>query len=56
MWIAAWQSREDLNDAGTDSDIFVSRSTDDGVSWSTSQALNSNATTDLGDDLFGHEE
>ena len=57
MWIAVWQSREDVNNTSTDdSDIFYSRSTDDGVSWNASQALNSNATTDLGDDLFGHEE
>jgi Neuraminidase (sialidase) len=56
IWIAVWQSREDLYDADIDSDIFFSRSTDDGVSWSASQALNSNASTDLGDDLFGHEE
>jgi hypothetical protein len=56
MWIAVWQSREDLSDAGIDSDIFFSRSTDDGVSWSASQALNSNATADTGNDLFGHEE
>jgi Neuraminidase (sialidase) len=55
-WIAAWQSREDLNDADIDSDIFFSRSVDDGASWSASQALNTNASTDLGDDLFGHEE
>jgi hypothetical protein len=55
-WIAVWQSREDLNNVGIDSDIFFSRSTDDGASWSASQALNSNASTDFGDDLFGHEE
>jgi hypothetical protein len=56
MWIAVWQSREDLNDAGIDSDIFFSRSTDDGATWSASQPLNSNAATDTGNDLFGHEE
>jgi Neuraminidase (sialidase) len=56
MWIAVWQSREDLNDAGIDYDIFFSRSTDDGATWSASQALNSNTTTDTGNDLFGHEE
>jgi Neuraminidase (sialidase) len=56
VWIAIWQSRENLDDAGIDSDIFFARSTDDAVSWGASQALNSNATTDLGDDLFGHEE
>jgi Neuraminidase (sialidase) len=55
-WIAVWQSREDLNGAGTDSDIFFSQSADDGANWSVSQALNSNAATDLGNDLFGHEE
>jgi hypothetical protein len=56
IWVVAWFSNEDLGGAGGDDDIFFSRSTNDGVSWSVSQALNSNATTDLGEDLFGHEE
>jgi Neuraminidase (sialidase) len=57
MWIAAWHSWEDVNGTGnSDSDIFFSRSTDDGATWSASQAVNSNATTDQGNDLFGHTE
>ena len=57
VWIAAWHSWEDVNGTGnSDSDIFFSRSTDDGATWSASQAVNSNATTDQGDDLFGHTE
>lgn len=50
-WIIAWES--DQNAAGTsgpDRDIFFSRSTDAGQSWSVPSALNSNATTDSGSD------
>lgn len=56
VWVAAWQSREDVGGVDTDSDIFFSRSTDSGASWSNSQALNSNAATDFGDDRFGDED
>ena len=52
-WVAVWQSRENLGGtAGTDYDIFFSRSTDDGATWSAVQTLNSNATTDTGGDAF----
>jgi len=51
QWIAVWESDENLNGAaGTDKDIFVSRSTDDGETWSLPQTLNSNATDDSGYD------
>ena len=43
IWIVVWESREDLGGIGTDSDIFVSRSTDNGVSWKAPEVLNSNA-------------
>ncbi len=50
-WIAVWQSRDELGGTlGTDSDIFVSRSTDAGVTWSAPGALNTNAASDSGDD------
>jgi len=51
-WVAAWHSTVNLNDmAGTDFDIFVARSTDNGVTWSVPALLNTNGTTDSGDDL-----
>ena len=50
-WVAVWSSAENPADPdGTDSDIFVSRSTDDGVTWSAAQTLNSNAGSDSGSD------
>jgi hypothetical protein len=46
-WIAAWSSDDDLSGTiGTDFDNLFSRSTDDGVSWSSPAALNINAATD----------
>lgn len=49
--IAVWVSNEDLNGtAGTDLDLFLSRSTDEGSSWSTVTLLNSNGDGDVGDD------
>jgi hypothetical protein len=49
-WVTVWQSNENLGGAGTDDDIFVSRSTDNGASWSAAALLNSTATTDSGND------
>jgi BNR repeat-like domain len=52
-WVAVWSSIEDLGGTvGLDWDIFVSRSTDNGLTWSTMATLNTNAGTDLGDDEF----
>jgi hypothetical protein len=52
-WIAVWQSRDDLGGTiGTDDDILVSRSTDNGATWTTVQPLNTNAGTDSGDDYW----
>jgi hypothetical protein len=51
-WVAVWYSSEDLSATiGTDWDILVSRSTDNGLSWSAPQALNTNANSDSGNDL-----
>ena len=44
--ITAWFTYEDLDGAGTDPDIFFSRSTNGGETWSAPQLLNSNAATD----------
>ncbi len=49
-WIVVWES---LTIPG-DWDIFVARSTNNGVSWSTVAALNTNAATDSGDDINVH--
>lgn len=58
-WVAVWQSRENLCSVsyslppiciGTDEDILVSRSDDNGVTWSAPAALNTNAVTDSGND------
>lgn len=52
-WVCVWESEETLGGTlATDMDIFVSRSTDGGVSWTGPVPLNSNAATDgqFGDD------
>jgi hypothetical protein len=51
-WVAVWRSRENLGGTiGTDFDIFVSRSTDNGLKWSRPVALNTNADSDAGNDV-----
>jgi hypothetical protein len=50
-WIVVW---EVLGGAGGDRDIFFSRSTDNGYSWTSSAALNKNASSDSGDDRDPH--
>ena len=49
-WIVAWDSDDDHAGAGTDSDIFMSRSTDSGLTWSPLTFLNSTAGSDIGID------
>ena len=50
-WIAAWTSGDSFGGAfGGDSDIFFSRSTNNGRSWSHPVPLNVNASQDWGDD------
>lgn len=55
-WVAVWTSEHNLpltaaTSAGTDTDIFVAISTDNGASWTLPDALNTNAGTDVGDDV-----
>ncbi|NOX56608.1 MAG: hypothetical protein GXP27_19625, partial [Planctomycetes bacterium] len=51
-WIAVWQSNDSLGGTiGTDYDILISRSTNNGRTWSAPVALNTNAATDSADDL-----
>jgi hypothetical protein len=46
-WIVAWRSNDDLSGTiGVEGDILFSRSTDQGVSWSWPEPLNSDADTD----------
>jgi hypothetical protein len=50
-WVVVWGSDDSLGDTiGTDYDILVARSTDDGATWTAPTALNTNAATDSGDD------
>ena len=54
-WVTAWYSNENLGGViGTDNDIFVSRSGDDGATWTAPVVLNTNAATDSGSDLNPH--
>jgi Neuraminidase (sialidase) len=41
-----WESRNQLSGMGTDLDIFMSRSIDDGMTWSPPEAMNNGADTD----------
>ena len=50
-WVAVWESSEDLGGTiGTDWDILVTRSSDNGLTWTDPQPLNNNAATDSGGD------
>ena len=52
-WVAVWKSNDSLGGAiGTDFDILVARSTDNGATWTAPAALNSNAATDTGTDTL----
>ena len=50
-WVAVWDSNENVGGTiGTDYDILTARSTDNGVTWSAPAALNTNASSDTGND------
>jgi len=40
-----WESQEDFSGKGTDQGIFISRSVDNGTTWTAPSLLNINATT-----------
>jgi hypothetical protein len=42
-WVAVWESSYSLGDSTQDGDVFISRSTDNGVTWSYPAHVNSNA-------------
>ncbi|HUN80001.1 MAG TPA: exo-alpha-sialidase [Phycisphaerae bacterium] len=56
IWIVVWESNENLGGTiGTDRDIFFSRSTDNGQTWTPQAVLNSDAPTDGNrDDYLPH--
>jgi hypothetical protein len=50
-WVAVWDSTDSLGGTiGTDRDVLVARSTNNGVTWTAPAPLNTNATSDSGDD------
>ena len=54
-WLAVWESTENLGGtSGTDYDIFVATSSDNGATWSAPALLNTNGTTDAGGDYRPH--
>lgn len=51
LWITVWQSRDPLSPTiGSDHDIFVATSSDNGLTWSSPVVVNTNAMYDGGDD------
>ncbi|HOZ47073.1 MAG TPA: hypothetical protein PLO37_17455 [Candidatus Hydrogenedentes bacterium] len=53
LWMAVWTSEDPLGGAlGSDFDLLFARSVDGGATWSSAQALNTNAATDSGDDRY----
>jgi Neuraminidase (sialidase) len=52
-WVAVWTSDDDLGGTvDNDDDLFVSRSTDNGVTWSAPAPLNANAAWDHAMDSY----
>lgn len=50
-WLVVWESEDTLGcTIGTDRDILLARSTDNGASWSDAAPLNNNAPIDSGND------
>ncbi len=47
-WVAVWTSTHDMEGKGTDADILVSTSADNGMTWSEAGLLNSTAISDGG--------
>ncbi|MFC1734494.1 hypothetical protein ACFL1X_00140 [Candidatus Hydrogenedentota bacterium] len=53
-WVAVWMSNEDLGGIGTDWDVLVARSADNGATWTPPAPLNSDAGTDSNNDHQPH--
>lgn len=56
LWIAVWQSRNNLGGEVGDLDILFARSTDNGLTWSSPSPLNSDAAYDSGISNDRHPE
>ncbi len=57
-WVAVWGSAINMTGPGSDADIFVATSNNAGVTWTPPVPLNTNATTDTGNDsepLIGND-
>ncbi len=52
VWMCAWDSTATQGGSGSDADIQVAVSTDNGISWGAPTLLNSTATSDLLPDTF----
>ncbi len=53
VWLTVWHSDNDLNGSiGSDQDILLARSTDNGATWTDPAPLNNNAGSDSGDDRY----
>jgi hypothetical protein len=53
-WAAVWFSKAAFGGINKDWDILIVRSATDGTTWTDREALNTNATTDKGQDRFPH--
>jgi hypothetical protein len=53
-WVAVWDSLDDLLGFGTEHDILVARSTDDGLTWTHPKLINQTATIDVARDQRPH--
>ena len=52
-WVAVWWSDENVDGTiGTDHDILMSRSTNNGATWTAPAAVNTNAASDSGADSY----
>lgn len=49
-WVVVWSSQINPSGPGSDTDIFVATSNNAGATWTPPVPLNSNATTDIGND------
>jgi len=55
VWLVVWASNDDMDGTtGDDDDLFFSRSTDNGQTWSPAAVLNTNAFTDSRNDEAHH--
>jgi hypothetical protein len=51
-WVAVWSLGQQFGGTGNDVDVWVTRSSNGAVTWSSSSKLNTNAVSDSGDDIL----